>query len=134
MVSALHSLMLLSPWLIGGGGQSTPGTVASLSSHRKDLREKHVSEDSEGSGFCFRRRLKPCPRKAKYSAEAEINCALANILIGKLSLRRSLHQLRIRIQLYNSNNLNFLCCNCLSLEWNVTVMSQPYFSCSNVNN
>src|SRR5699024_5506494 len=63
-VSTLHSLILLSQWLIGAGGQSTPGTVASLSSHRKDLREKHVSEDSEGSGFCFRRRLRPCPKDA----------------------------------------------------------------------
>ena len=47
MVSALHSLMLLSPWLIGAGGQSSPGTVASLSSHRKDLREKHVSRPEQ---------------------------------------------------------------------------------------
>ena len=34
-------------WLIGTGGQSTPGTVASLSSHRKDLREKHVSRPEQ---------------------------------------------------------------------------------------
>ena len=124
MVSALHSLMLLSPWLIGGGGQSTPGTVASLSSHRKDLREKHVSEDSEGSGFCFRRRLKPCPKDARTARRRKSTKLL---LVFKFSLLHSLHQLRIRIQLYNSNNLNFLSCHCSSLEWNVTVMSQPHF-------
>ena len=39
------------------GGQSTPGTVASLSSHRKDLREKQMlfeGTNNSGSPTCLK--------------------------------------------------------------------------------